>query len=238
MFRIAICDDEKHICSELEKTIIEYSNNFPVEIPIEVFFSGEEICNHMKLGNKFDLIFLDIELKMMNGVEVGRFIREDLRDEIVQIVYISGKDSYYLELFDIRPMHFLHKPLNPVKIIEDIEKAMELANIFSYTFTYKQGHDIYKIETKEIIYFESMLRKIKMITVEEEIYFYESLKTIYKDLMGQNFLWTHQSYLVNYAHIIRFGTNQLTMSNGDVLPISRSRSSEVMDFILEYEKRH
>ncbi|WMJ86365.1 LytR/AlgR family response regulator transcription factor [Anaerocolumna sp. MB42-C2] len=127
MFRIAICDDETIICSEIEQIILDYRKMCLEEIEMEVFTSGEELCHFMKNGEEFDLIFLDIELKNMNGVQVGKIIREGMKNETVQIVYISGKDNYYLELFEVRPMHFIHKPIEREKIIKDIEKAMELA---------------------------------------------------------------------------------------------------------------
>ena len=119
MFRIAVCDDDEIICSEIERIILEYGSRD--EINVEVFLSGEEFCKFLSDGEMFDLVFLDIELKQINGIEVGRRIREELKNEIIQIVYISALDSYYRALFDVRPMHFLHKPLEPEKIIKDID---------------------------------------------------------------------------------------------------------------------
>jgi DNA-binding LytR/AlgR family response regulator len=107
MLRIAICDDDKQLCLELKSILNEISENSDENFEISTFYGGEELYDFLEVGNRFDLIFLDIELCEINGVEVGRKIREELNDELTQIVYISGKDTYAMELFDIRPLNSL-----------------------------------------------------------------------------------------------------------------------------------
>ncbi len=236
MFHIAICDDEAIICSEIEQVIINYRKVSLNEIDVEVFTSGEELCYFLRKGEEFDLIFLDIELKRINGVEVGKIIRDKMRNEIVQIVYISGKDNYYLELFEVRPMHFLHKPIDPDKIIKDIEKAMELAGRLNHIFSYKQNHNTYKIAVKNILYLEAENRQVKMMTTQSQINFYGNLEEIFREVEKYHFLYIHKSYLVNYAHVIVFGHKELTMSNGTTLPISQQRRKQVLELQIKYEK--
>ena len=236
MFRIGICDDEEIICSEIEQIILNYSKRCVEKLDIEVFYSGEELCNIMKNGVEFDLIFLDIELKLISGVEVGKFIRDVLKNERIHIVYISAKDCYYQELFDVRPMHFLHKPLSADKLIKDIEKAIELSNLLEYSFIYQQGRTSYKKSIKDILYFEANGRMVKIVTSDGVDYFYGSLKEVYKDLNGYHFFFIHQSYLVNYSHVIEFGHKELKMSNKIMLPISRQKREKVLDVFMSYEK--
>lgn len=236
MFRIAICDDETIICSEIEQVILNYCRISLDEIEVEVFDSGEELCSYLKKGEKFDLIFLDIELKDMNGVEVGEIIRGDLRNETMQIVYISGKDIYYLQLFEVRPMHFIHKPIEPEKVIRDIKKAMELAGRLNYYFTYKQNHNNYKISVRDILYFEAENRQVKIITSKDKIKFYGSLEEVYQEVDKYHFLYIHKSYVVNYMHITKFGHKEVTLSNGTVLPISQQRRRKIMELQIKFEK--
>ena len=105
MYRIAICDDEEIVCSQFEQVLEPYI--WEKKIDLDVFYSGEELIEVLAEGQHFDLIFLDIELCMMNGVEVGKYIRNKLGNENVQIVYISAKRQYAMELFETRPMNFL-----------------------------------------------------------------------------------------------------------------------------------
>jgi DNA-binding LytR/AlgR family response regulator len=91
VFRVAICDDEQVICSQIENTILNFAEENNEKIDTQVFYSGEELIKFLEVGQSFDLIFLDIELKMINGIEVGRKIREEMDNQILQIIYISAR---------------------------------------------------------------------------------------------------------------------------------------------------
>ncbi|MFV0343802.1 MAG: LytR/AlgR family response regulator transcription factor [Anaerocolumna sp.] len=145
MLKVAICDDEMYVCSQLENILIELSKVLPKKIEVDVFFSGESLYQFLSDGAYFDMIFLDIELQMLNGVETGKKIRDELHNEITQIVYISGKDSYAMELFEIRPLNFLIKPLQEEKIEEVVKKAIELSGKFNLFFEYKVSRSKNKI---------------------------------------------------------------------------------------------
>jgi DNA-binding LytR/AlgR family response regulator len=235
MFRIGICDDESIICSEIENIILNYGKSISEKIEVDVFYSGEELYEFLKNDNCLDMIFLDIELNKLNGIELGRIIRNELKNENIQIVYISSKENYAMELFEVRPLNFLIKPVDDVKIIKIVNKAMELINNIDIYFKYKQGHNFCKKEIKDIIYFESDNRQVKMVTTTDEITFYSNLSEIHSQLEAHKFFFTHKSYLVNYYHVAEFYYDKLILTNSHVLPISQSKRTEVRKLQLRYE---
>lgn len=235
MFRIGICDDESIICSEIENIILNYSKSISEKIEVDVFYSGEELYEFLKSDNCVDMIFLDIELNKLNGVELGRIIRNELKNENIQIVYISSKENYAMELFDVRPLNFLIKPTDKLKVIEMINKAMELLNKLDVYFKYKQGHNFCKKEIKDILYFESDNRQVKMVTTTDEITFYGNLSEIHSQLELHKFFFIHKSYLVNYYHVAEFYYDKLILTNSHVLPISQSKRTEVRKLQLKHE---
>ena len=87
VYNIGICDDDKNMCCELESMLIDIFREFSVHVEIEPWYSGETLCKHLEMGNAFDLLFLDIELLTLNGVEVGKFIRESLNDVKTKIIF-------------------------------------------------------------------------------------------------------------------------------------------------------
>ncbi len=236
MYRIAICDDEKAICYQIEQTILDYKNTMLEEIEVDVYYSGEELYKSLSNGNEYDILFLDIEFKQVNGVKIGEKIREELKNETIQIVYISGRQSYAMELFNIRPLNFLVKPLDSDRLIKVLKKGMDLLSKKYLYFTYKQGHNIKKIPLGNILYFESINRQVRMKTVTDEIIFYGSLATISSQLKGNHFYYTHKSYLVNFNHVIEFGYEQLMISDKTLLPISQSKRKKVREIQLIMEK--
>ena len=87
--KAAICEDEPVICSQIQGFLEQIAEDLKVVCRIDCFFTGEELCEEMK-HQRYDLIFLDIELPKMNGMEAAKFIREELEVEIVQIAYTSA----------------------------------------------------------------------------------------------------------------------------------------------------
>ena len=169
-FKIAVCDDEQIICSTMYNKLQNLSKSKSVIFEIDCFTSGEELCDEIKHTN-YDLLFLDIELPKMNGVAVGQYIRETLKNETIQIAYISSKQEYAMELFEMRPINFLVKPLSEKKIENVIDKFLQLNKIDTETFNFKAGHNYYKIPFSDILYFCSNGRKINIVTLKKEYEF-------------------------------------------------------------------
>lgn len=232
MFRIAICDDEYAICSEVERILLQYAKQNFLQLDIEVFFSGEELYKFIENEHGFDLIYLDIELKFMNGIEVGKKIRKTLLDHKTEIVYISGRDEYDRQLFDVQPLHFIPKPIDPKVVIEDLNLAMLRAEKLNHIFTYKKGTEIYRIPTKDILYFESIDKEIKIVSVNNVDTFYGKIREVYQTVAKYHFIKIHRSYIINYLHTAHFKYDEVTMSNGVRLPISQARRKEVREIQL------
>ena len=233
MYRIAICDDEEIVCSQFEQVLEPYI--WEKKIDLDVFYSGEELIEVLAEGQHFDLIFLDIELCMMNGVEVGKYIRNKLGNENVQIVYISAKRQYAMELFETRPMNFLVKPVPNESIIEMLEKAMRLDGVFRSCFTFKRGSEIIRISYGSILYFESDNRKVTVYADNDRYELYGKLSTIEKDA-PQFFLRIHQSYLVNTNKIRRWKPDSVLMDDSLSLPVSKKYRKRVNCFLLNSEE--
>lgn len=236
MYRIAVCDDEIAVCSKVEQIIIDYGKSISEKMEIDVYYSGEELCKFLRSGAEYDILFLDIEFKQLNGVEIGEKIRNELRNETIQIVYISGKQNYALELFNIRPLNFLIKPLESDKVIKTLKKGMDLSEKKLKYFTYRQGHITKKKLIEDILFFESVNRQVNMTTSTEKIVFYGSLSDIFSQLQACQFLYIHKSYLINYNQVIEFSYDYLIMSDNTVLPISQSKRKEVRDLQIKFEK--
>lgn len=236
MFRVAICDDEQVVCSQIENIILKYAAENNEKIDTQVFYSGEELNRFLESGQNFDLIFLDIELKIINGIEVGKKIREELDNQILQIVYISGKDNYMRDMFEVRPMHFLQKPIDDADIIKDLRLAMKLMEKLGGVFIYKKGHEIYRKPIKNILYFESSNREVKMVTSDGEEIFYGKLDDVYNQIGKYHFMYIHKSYIVNYFYVTKFRYEEVTMSNDEILPISQARRKATRELQVKYEK--
>ena len=237
MLRIAICDDEKIVCQQFEDMLSDISKNINEEFDVEVFYSGEELYKFLLKDNRYDLIFLDIELYEINGVEVGKKIREEMDDESTQIVYVSSKDSYAMDLFEVRPLNFLVKPVNKDKIESVVIKAIKLMEKTKHFYEYKNGNVNFSVSVGDILYFESDGRKVNIVLIDEVKSFYGKLSEVEKQLNIQDFIMIHKSYLINFNHVIEYTYDYVKMSNKELLTISQNNRKAVREQLLLRKQR-
>lgn len=235
MYNIAICDDETSTCSELETMLLDYATLMSIEIEIDIWFTGRSLCEAFKKDYKVDLLFLDIELIGLNGLQVGKFIRDELNDQKTFITYISSKQSYAMSLFKIQPLDFLIKPIQKKELAEVMGRFIKLTEQGKLFFEFKNGRSLTKLPYEDIIYFSSMDRKITIVTVKEQYIFYGKIKNIVSKLTN-NFLLIHQSYLINQNYVSEYAYDSVKMINGDILSISKANRVEVRKKIKLYRR--
>lgn len=229
MLSIAICDDDREMCYLLHKMLCGF-----VDIPIhyiDVFYTGESLCDAVQSGKHYDLFILDIELRSTTGVQVGIFLRDELKQIQAQMLFISGKDSYMKQLFDLRPLNFLLKPIVPVKMHECLLCALDLFEQSSPCFEYYYRKILYRIPYRGIIYFESQNKTllIHTVTSTSEATMQLSAVMMKEPAPPKQFFQIHQSYFVNFQYVRRSSYSEIVMENGVVLPVSYVYRKEVRE---------
>jgi len=228
---VAICDDNPSIIGQIDGFLIEVFRGLGIKFEIDDFSSAEELCNGIETGKHYDIIFLDIMLSEMNGIEAGKMIRNKYKNDAVSIVYISFDENYSMQLFDIRPLNFLIKPLSLDKVKSVIETHLRVVKYWTDTFAFKIKHNTHKVKIKDIMYFESFGKEIVLYKSDGSAHrFYGSLKSIYdKQLQNYNFMYAHSSYLVNYIYVEVFKHNELTLTNSTIVPISQRKRKDIKE---------
>ena len=229
--RIAICDDDISFTSKLEDIISrEFAKNGK-KTEIDVFFDGETLVKSFESGHRYSMIFLDIEMKKMNGITAARRIRQ--LDRYTLIIYISSYDNYLKELFEVEPFRFVSKPIQLEQLqrycAEAIKKIEGMNNLFVYSYNKEE----YSVPIKEIVYFESNKRLVD-IHMNDGIVrsFYGKLNNLEKEIqkINKHFIRIHQSFLVNYSYVKKMTYSEVVLEHNFseiVLRISEDRRSVV-----------
>ncbi len=233
MYRVGICDDDKILCSLLEKQIQALSADIAVRFETEVWYSGESLERDLKKGLGLDILFLDIELLQKNGIETGAFIRDEMGDTDTHIVYISSKQGYAMELFKIQPLEFLIKPISAARLKEVLIRSIKRKKGAESCFEYRKGGQFIRIPVKEILYFMSMDKKVLIIKNAGQEEFYGKLKNVMEQLPA-GFLMIHQSYVIHQEYVSEYSYESIKMMNGDLLSVSKPYRKEVRAKIKQY----
>lgn len=227
MLKIAVVDDEVAVAARTERLLIDVCKELRLEAEIDVLGSGEEAVRFLKEDTVYHLIFLDIEMGACSGIDVSRFVRENLQDEVTQIVYVTGTNGYDRQLFEFRPFGFIEKPATMETIQEILSKYVRIYGPKQDVFEYKSGYSTYFVKLSEILYFESEDRKVRMRTLTGEEVFYGSVQKLSEQFSDKGFFMPHKSYLVNYRMIKSFHPDVLTLVSEEQIPIAKGKRKEI-----------
>ncbi len=232
ILNIAICDDDSvHV--DLIKSYIEFMD-ISYDINYTLAYSGEELLEKLN-GKLMDIVFLDIEMNGLNGIEVGRKIREKNKDAI--IVYLTGYRDYAVEAFEIESFHYLIKPIIEEKFVRVMERVLlRLKEKKDFReririFTIQTKDKLIQLKYEEIYYFEKYFRKINVHTLNESIEFYGAMKDLLGEIDHSHFIRCHQSYIVNKSKIRKIGEKTIILNGKEevFIPVSRRYKEAVRD---------
>lgn len=199
--RIAVCDDDRRFCYKMKEILEQYEEMKGTRVEMDLFFDGNELCRRLRTGKRYHLIFLDVLMKQLNGVEAGKFIRKVMEDHDTRIIYVSCDEEHAMELFQNQPTDFLKKPVRNERIFQNLDAIQMRDRRNRKQFFYKQGKLIHEIPYSEIIYYQSMGRKIQIHT-SKQIYEYNGkLSQLLREGIPSNFICIHKSYIVNRDYI-------------------------------------
>lgn len=230
MRKIAICDDQKEIAEYINTTCeIFYSTKGGVELTI--FHQGEDIINTHK---HFDIIFMDVELDNMSGIEAGLAIRKTDRNVI--IIIISGNEQHKMNAYPLHVYDFLDKPLSQAQIIKTLTEVEEQCSNKKDRFftTIKIRGNYIKIDVQDILYFEYIDRKIKVYTQTSSYVFNGNISNQAESMKCLGFGVSHAAYIVNFFHIKTIKCNEVILENGIVVPLSRYKAKDFKDAYSKY----
>jgi len=245
MLNTLLIDDEKHSLESLE---IEISRNCP-ELNII------ELCKGPRAGitairkHKPDLIFLDIDMPIMNGFDM----LNEVKDESFDVIFATAYDEYAVRAIKVSAMDYLLKPIDSTELIDAVQKVINkrdedptsrlevlLTNIKGAEDGFQKlaipslgGLDF--IDISNILYCMADGSYTNIHTVDGEKYVVsKTMKEIAEMLSNPSFFRSHQSYLVNLHHIkkyIKGSGGQLVLSDGTVAQVARARKEELMGII-------
>ena len=228
MIEIAICDDEAVIREQIQQFV---KNRVP-DSRIEVYAAGEEL---LAANRSFDMVFLDIQMEGLNGMDAARALRTNKVDTI--LIFVTGLKEYVFEAFDVSAFHYLLKPLEEKKLDEVLERALKEVNRRKAQekkqLLIQTRNRNYNLDQNTIFYLESRGKKVEIHTTRETIEAYASISRL-EEQLGNSFYRCHRGYLVNLAHITEYRTDRIRLSNGDEVYLAKERYLSFVKTYMRY----
>ena len=229
--RIAICEDNAADAAEIRAYIERHfaRHNFSGEI--ELYDSGEALLAAFTPG-AFDVVFLDIYLDGINGVEVAQQIRAD--DPDCALVFITIDPGYMPAGFALRAASYVVKPITP----EQMDTALlQCRSVFQKNARYlevKTGGQSHRIPLTKVLYVETQSKATTVVTAEGAFKTYTPIETVARQLGGSPFLRCHRSFIVNLNQVTDLQENDFLMKNGAKVPVRKNGLKEIRRIVSEF----
>lgn len=225
---IAVVDDEKEIRIYLKKQIMAQDRGHSIYL----YATGEEL---LSAEENFDIVFLDIQMEGINGIETAKALRRQKKDAV--LLFVTGRKEYVFEAFDVMAFHYLVKPIEEKKFTEVFQRAVKEAvrrgKREGKQILVKTKSKSFTIDEDRILYIESMLKKVGIHTTEGVIEAYGSVKELERQL-GPEFYRCHRAYLVNLAYITEYHFDAITLTGGQSVYLSKQKHNEFVKVYMQF----
>ena len=210
-------------------SIVKLVENNPSLNLIAEYSSALETKNGLNT-HKVDLIFLDIEMPVLNGFELL-----DVLNNKPQIIFVTGKTEYAFKAFNYDATDYLHKPINRERFNIAVDKALDQHKL-TLDFDEADGEDIFvksnlkkhKVYIKDIKWIEALGDYVKLVTEENSLVVLSTMKAFEAELPEDKFLRIHKSYIVNLDKIDRFNSKNVEVGTYEI-PLSRNKKTLLVD---------
>ena len=219
MLSIAVCDDEALQCCTLSNKIREILEQRNLSCTIRQFYNGNALLQE---AGHFDILFLDILMQGLDGLETARRFRRQASDQI--LIFISSSRDYVWNAYDVEAFHYLLKPIDDRKLAAVLLRAVQKTRKHPREYlVIRRERQQKKVFLDNIRYFEIRGRMIEVHETADRFAYYEQIRVLEDRLQGKGFFRCHKSFLVNLNYVDSYNRQELLLDNGERIPIAKRR---------------
>lgn len=221
---IAICDDENEQLQYLTGLLGTWDDRNKHLMELKTFSSAEAFLFEYGENKAYDILLLDVEMGKMSGVDLAKEIRKE--NHTIQFIFITGFYEYFSDGYDVSALHYLIKPATSDRLYPVLDRAVQNLNYRERSILIDTGEEQIKVPLSDIIYIEADKVHINIVTTQGK---YRTRTTLLKisELLDDTFFKVHRSYIVGLKYVRKITRQDITVANGDNIPISRGMYDSV-----------
>lgn len=220
MYRVAICDDDAVFRQKLKNVLAK--NFFYSRIRLDEFVDGTDIMNEIENGVEYDIIFMDIAMREMNGDDAVKKIRSFEVGANSIVIFLTSYEADISQIVELKPFAYIYKKTGEEYLNEKINKAFEQIESGQDVIEIKSNRIAHRIRYRELRYIESNRNSLDLYTLMGK-YTTRSynLSEIVNAIKSPKFIQVSASVLVNYDYVKHFTAKTVEMDDGKVFSITK-----------------
>lgn len=233
MLHVAICDDESTFVYHLTGLLEQYAVETGEHIKVTAYYDGLELIE--KYDPSTDLIFLDIQMKLVNGLRAAECIRQ--KDGAVGIIFLTILSQYGLEGYKYQATDYIIKPIQYIRLKAELDQWLkQRRRTQSPSIVISNNTGQYKISLNALSYVETFGRRLLVHTDQGNIISYKSMKEFEHELGDKGFARCHTSCLVNLDYVKKANgkDREVQLITGENIPISQPKRKVFMEKLADY----
>lgn len=235
MIHIAVVDDESIFRDAISKIIKEKMANLEIPCFIHTISSAKDLMELID-SSPISLIFLDIDMPEISGLEAGEYLLRKSKNR--QVVFVTGHECYVFDAIKVYPFDFIRKYRMEKEIPETIEKFIGTYEIDNKFISVMSGYKPLRVLVKDIVYISKINRKTCIMRMDSDpVYTWESLTSIEAECQGLGFVKIHKDTIINLKHVEGMESGKIILANGTVLTSSKDRYEATVQQFLIYRRK-
>lgn len=239
--RIAYCEDEPAQAELVRAMVAQWAESRKTTAEVILYESAEEFLfkNDTLVNGTFpyDIVFLDIAMRQMNGVALARAIRE--KDKRLPIAFLTADRAFAIEGYEVHAVRYLLKPVTMEKLGSLLDELLEAAENDvqdMVCITVGEKGAVRKLAESSICYIEVLGHYTQLhLNDGSTIRIKESLAVVAAMLHRKElFVKCHRSFVVNLAYVEKISRTECTLCGGTVLPVSRNSYQDLNERFIRY----
>lgn len=234
VIKIVLVDDEPIQLTHMIQLLNQAAEQLNLQIQVDTFLSGEAFLFALEDHLDWELAFLDIEMAEINGMSVAKKIREEAPE--MAVVFATAYAEYAVEGYEVQALDYLLKPIKLDKIVKVFERFLAMRpEEVTYLILEVAGEQV-RFSLNEIVFLEAKQRDILIHTKTDSFTSRRSLADVSK-LIDERFVQTHRSYIVNLQFVTHLLKQEVQLSTGELLPLSRRQAKLMQSAFIEYYRK-
>ncbi len=230
-YKIAVCDDDTEQREYLYGIVAAWAKKNRHLAEIKQYSEAKAFLFDYAEEKDFDILLLDIEMPAISGIDLAKEVRRG--NAAVQIVFVTGYYEYFSDGFDVSALHYLIKPVDAGKLCPVLDKAVDNLAYRQRSVLLATADGDIKVSLVDILYIEAQNVYVVVHTVHGN---YRTRMALGKfcGQLDETFFKAHRSFVVGLKYVRKITRTDITMLNGDTVPISRGMYDEIHAALVKY----